>query len=108
MEFQTRSLFSEIWILLLNELKDRPLSQQNLQTRECLRCFQYSIGQSPVEYLMNYRISMAKKLLEETNCSVTDIALRCGFSSNSYFGKIFREKCEETPGQYRARMTGPE
>ena len=35
--------------------------------------------------------------------NVTEIGFQCGFSSNAYFGKIFREKCGETPSGYRAR-----
>lgn len=36
---------------------------------------------------------MAKKFLQETEMNVTEIGFQCGFSSNAYFGKIFREKC---------------
>ena len=135
-EMQTRNLFSEIWILLLAEIKEQPSHSVNLHTqerlqtflafihrnyeskltlkdiadsasvstRECLRCFQHSIGQTPVEYLLAYRIHMAQKFLAETDLSVTEIGLQCGFSSNAYFGKIFREKCHETPLQYRYRI----
>jgi len=35
--------------------------------------------------------------------SITDISYHCGFSSNAYFGKIFREKYGMTPLQYRNR-----
>ena len=38
-----------------------------VSTRECLRCFKTSIHQSPMEYLIEYRIRAAKKLLEKEN-----------------------------------------
>ena len=137
-EFQTRNLLSEIWLLLLEEIRnldasklrtpqknqDRILTmlafiQENfsekltleeiadaaaVSTRECLRCFRDSIHQSPMEYLIEYRVQMAKKLLETTDMSITDIALRCGFNSNSYFTKLFHRSCGKTPNVYRKEL----
>ena len=73
-------------------------------TRECLRCFRASIRQSPMEYLMDYRIQSAKKLLETTNKGITDIALQCGFNSSSYFTKQFHKLCGKTPAAYRKEL----
>lgn len=133
MEMQTRNLVSEIWLLLLEELKnteikssplknkDRILTmlafiQENyaekltlqeiadasaISTRECLRCFQVSIQQSPMEYLMEYRIQMAAKLLETTDLPITEIAIRTGWGSSSYFTKTFRSFRGKTPNTYR-------
>ena len=76
----------------------------SISTRECLRCFRESIRQSPMDYLIEYRVQVAKKLLETTNLSITEIALRCGFNSNSYFTKIFRRSCGKTPNAYRKEL----
>lgn len=76
----------------------------SISTRECLRCFRESIRQSPMDYLIEYRVQVAKKLLETTALSITDIALRCGFNSNSYFTKIFRRSCGKTPNAYRKEL----
>lgn len=132
-ELQTRNLVSEIWLLLLDELKhtqlkslparnhDRILTmlayiQENytrkltlqeiadasaISTRECLRCFQTSIRQSPMEYLMEYRIQAAAKLLETTNLPVTEIAMRTGWGSSSYFAKMFHSIRGKTPNAHR-------
>ncbi|MBQ3529704.1 MAG: helix-turn-helix transcriptional regulator [Oscillospiraceae bacterium] len=75
-----------------------------ISTRECLRCFRESIRQSPMDYLIEYRVQVAKKLLETTSLSITEIALRCGFNSNSYFTKIFRRSCGKTPNAYRKEL----
>lgn len=72
-----------------------------VSTRECLRCFRTCIRQSPMEYLMDYRIQAAKKFLESTDLAVTEIALRCGFNSSSYFTKQFHRLCGKTPAAYR-------
>lgn len=132
-ELQTRNLLSEIWLLLLEELKNTQLKsstvknqdriltmltyiQENyarkltleeiaqacaVSTRECLRCFQTSIRQSPMEYLIEYRIQAAARLLETTNLSVTEIAMRTGWGSNSYFTKMFSRIRGKTPNTYR-------
>ncbi len=76
----------------------------SISTRECLRCFRESIRQSPMEYLIEYRVRVAKKLLETTDHSITEIALRCGFNSNSYFTKIFHRSCGKTPNAYRKEL----
>jgi len=132
-EFQTRNLLSEIWLLLLEELentqiKTAPFRNQNriltmmayiqenytekltlediaasaaISTRECLRCFQASICQSPMEYLISYRIQAAKKLLETTALSITEIAMATGWGSSSYFTKMFHRLCGKTPNAHR-------
>ncbi|WP_343012288.1 helix-turn-helix transcriptional regulator [Blautia obeum] len=61
------------------------------------------INQTPLEYVMEYRLNTAKQLLDDTKMSITDISYHCGFSSNAYFGKIFHEKYDMTPLQYRNR-----
>lgn len=134
-EFQTRSILSEIWLLLLEEIKNmdeqdvmaNTQNQERLMTmlsfihenyskklnlaeiaqsasvskRECLRCFQNGIHESPFDYLIGYRIECAKKLLRSTDMPITEIALETGFSNNAYFSKIFRRECGETPRKYR-------
>lgn len=74
--------------------------------REASRCFKKNIRQSPVEYLISFRLNESKKLLRESGLSVTEIGLRCGFSDSAYFGKAFRAAYGVTPGTYRARGPG--
>lgn len=142
-EFQTRNLLSEIWLLLLQvlestQLKAVPTKNQDrmltmmtfiqehfaekltlediassaaVSTRECLRCFRASIRQSPMEYLMDYRIQAACRLLEKTTLSITEIAMETGWGNSSYFSKMFRRACGKTPNEYRKayrNTQGPE
>ena len=71
--------------------------------RECSRCFQRCIGTSPISYLTGYRIRAAARMLLETSQSVLEIGENCGFSSPSYFGKVFKEATGLTPKAYRSR-----
>ncbi|MBR2322859.1 MAG: helix-turn-helix domain-containing protein [Clostridia bacterium] len=52
-------------------------------------------------YLLDYRIQMAKNLLITTKLSITQIADKTGFTSYTYFIKLFREKTGQSPLKYR-------
>lgn len=74
----------------------------NISEREALRCFQKNLSQSPFEYLIGFRLNQSKKMLAETNDSVTQISFMCGFSNSAYFGKVFKKAFGMTPLAYRA------
>ena len=76
-----------------------------ISTRECTRCFSRCINISPNTYLTQTRLSMAADLLAGTAKSVIEISEECGFSSPSYFGKVFRESMGCTPKEYRDKDT---
>ena len=73
----------------------------NLSERECLRCFQKTIGTTPIQYLLKYRISVAAQLLTTTDMPITMICDDTGFDSPSYFSKIFKRFMGCTPTFYR-------
>lgn len=70
--------------------------------REANRIFRDFIGQSPFEYLIEFRLERARQLLRETNLPITEIALSTGFNDGTYFGKVFREKYGLSPREYRS------
>ena len=67
------------------------------------RLFKQSIGLSPYQYLIQQRIERAKQLLKQTDQSIVDIALNCGFNSHSHLSKQFRQVTGITPKAYRTR-----
>ena len=67
---------------------------------ECFRCFQSILRKTPIEYLTDYRLSIAGMLLSTTNRTLTDIYESCGFNSLSYFGKIFKEHYGISPKKF--------
>lgn len=73
----------------------------NIGERECLRCFHRTIGISPLQYLLRYRVSQAALLLRETNLPVAEVGMRCGFDSPSHFAQTFRKYFSITPSAYR-------
>lgn len=63
--------------------------------------FKAEMGKSIVEYINEIRLNYAAKLLKSTNDSITEVALQCGFNGFSYFSRLFKEKFNDTPRQYR-------
>ena len=58
---------------------------------------------TPVEYLIEFRISRAMVLLDESDISIEEVGRRCGFESASYFTKIFKRRTGVTPSIYCKR-----
>ncbi|MDY4693667.1 MAG: AraC family transcriptional regulator [Blautia sp.] len=68
---------------------------------ECCRLFRKVIHQSPMDYLISYRVQMAEYLLMNSDKSILDIALETGFSNSSHLSKMFQRKLHCTPLRYR-------
>jgi len=64
-------------------------------------CFRQELGVTPIDYLNRYRVLQAQRLLLNTDKSITEIAFEVGFSSNSYFSRIFRRQVGQSPDEYR-------
>ncbi|UBF29170.1 AraC family transcriptional regulator [Kovacikia minuta CCNUW1] len=63
--------------------------------------FKQAIATTPYQYLLQQRIERAKHLLKQTNHSIMEIALMCGFSSHSHLSQQFRQATGMTPKAYR-------
>ena len=72
------------------------------------RQFKKIAGITFVEYVQQMRIEEVKKLLSETDKSITTIALESGFNSFSQFHRVFRKFEKTTPSQYRERLASPQ
>lgn len=66
-----------------------------------LKLFKQYIGLSPYDYILNYRINQAKKLLRTTSYSVGEIGTMVGFTYESNFIKQFKRLTGMTPMSYR-------
>lgn len=75
----------------------------NISIREATRCFKKVRDKSPIDYLIEFRLVKAKKMLIETETNITDIALQTGFSDSSYFGKMFKRYLGITPSEFRKK-----
>lgn len=66
------------------------------------RIFKQTMKQSPMQYLMRYRILQSCRLLQDTDKKIGEIANLSGFNNISYFNKVFLTIIGCTPKQYRA------
>lgn len=73
----------------------------NLNEQYFCRLFKRALGRSPVTYVNEYRIKQAKRLLEETNLSVMEVCLECGYHNMGNFLREFQKITGTTPLQYR-------
>ncbi len=64
-------------------------------------CFRQEMGVTPIQYLQRFRIKQAKRLLKESNLSITEIAYNVGFSDSGYFSRIFRRETDMSPTKFR-------
>ena len=67
------------------------------------RVFQHGLGQAPMQYLTDWRMTIARDLLFTSDASLADIAERTGYSSAYAFATAFRRHHNTPPGQWRQR-----
>lgn len=75
--------------------------QAQMSTRQLERLFRRYLNRSPKRYYMELRLQKARNLLLQTEMSVINVALACGFTSPSHFSKCYRAHFNRTP--YRER-----
>ena len=68
-----------------------------LSERHLTRCFHQEVGLTPITYLNRYRVKQAKALLDAGKMGITQIAVEVGFSSSSYFTRVFRDEVGVSP-----------
>jgi transcriptional regulator GlxA family with amidase domain len=79
-----------------------------LSTRQLERLFRKYLGRSPARYYLELRLNRARLLLVQTEMSVIDVALACGFVSASHFSKCYRDFFGRTPRKERGLPPAPE
>jgi transcriptional regulator GlxA family with amidase domain len=96
-------------IQMMEQAIEEPISPADLaedvgmSTRQLERLFRRYLNRSPKRYYMELRLSKARNLLMQTDMSVINVALACGFASPSHFSKCYRAHYSTTP--YRERGT---
>jgi AraC family transcriptional regulator len=65
------------------------------------RSFKRTFGESPHAFLVRRRVEMAAQYMLTTDASLSDIALRCGFSDQAHLSKHFRQTAGQTPAVWR-------
>lgn len=68
--------------------------------------FKNQTGQTLNQYLTEYRMEKAMRLLEDARNQITDISAKVGYSNGNYFSKSFKKFTGLTPSKYREKMLG--
>ena len=80
-----------------------------MSTRQLERLFRRYLARSPKRYYMELRLQKARNLLMQTDMTVINVALACGFASPSHFSKCYRSHYDTTPyrerGSHAARLS---
>ena len=97
-EFMHDHFFDELKIDFLAKMA-------NMSRSTFLRHFFSMCKQSPSHYLNELRLKQTRKLLCETDYSITKIAQECGFFDCSHFIKLFRQKFNVSPLQFRKSLS---
>jgi len=84
----------------LDELADRV----GMSLRNFKRRFRRVTGDSPLTYLQRFRVEAAKRLIERTPQSISEICYRIGYEDIAFFRRIFRRYVGITPYEYRKRI----
>ncbi len=79
-------------------------AQAGLSPYHFARLFKQTIGQSPHQFLMAYRVEQSKKMLAELERPMIDIAHHCGFSDQAHFSRVFKQVEGATPKNWRKRF----
>jgi AraC family transcriptional regulator, glycine betaine-responsive activator len=87
----------------MEENLEEPVSRADLartvkvSSRQLERLFRKYLGRTPTRFYLDLRLDKARQLLQQTDMTVLDVALACGFVSASHFSKCYRERFLRTP-----------
>lgn len=73
----------------------------NYSSSHFMKFFKTHMNTSFIEYLNDYRLTIASRLLTSTDDSILNIASMSGFDNLSYFNRLFKRKFHTTPKKYR-------
>jgi transcriptional regulator GlxA family with amidase domain len=96
-------------VTLMEANIEEPLSTDEIaqlagiSRRQLERLFKQYLGALPSRYYLELRLNRARQLLRDTNSSIVQVGLMCGFSSGSHFSTAFGALFGNTPREERQR-----
>ena len=98
-------------IAIMKEGLEEPVSptiiaeELGISTRQLERLFGKFLNTSPKKYYMELRLDKARNLLVQTDQSITDVALACGFDNSGHFSRAYRTAFGHAPSQQKSKLT---
>ncbi|HEY4286291.1 MAG TPA: AraC family transcriptional regulator [Puia sp.] len=99
--------------IFLKEKLDEPIALQDLANIAGLSLsrfkswFKTATGMTPLDYVLRYKLKIARQLLEDDRLSVTEIAFKTGFQNPQYFATVFRKFTGMRPSDCRGKTAPP-
>jgi AraC family transcriptional regulator len=94
-----RRVLELIDVALDTRLTVETLAQEaGLSPAHFARAFKETLGRAPHQYLLQLRLARARRLLETSSLSLSDIAQRAGFADQAHFTRVFKRAFGTTPG----------
>lgn len=105
-KFVTNAIFTQIYQYLNTnytniESMDQICEELSVSKYYISHVFKKYIGKPPMQYVTSKRIAYAKKLLQETDHSATEIGEMCGYKDHALFFKAFKKMVGTTPISFR-------
>ena len=76
-----------------------------MSSRTLIRRCKAATGESPLAYLQTVRIEVAKKILENSVQTISEITQQVGYEDVSSFSKMFKRRVGLSPREYRGRFS---
>ena len=86
-------------------MNDDLAAQAAMAPNSFLRLFRTEMGLTLQRYVQKVRIEKALMEMHNTNMSIEQIAMECGFSDRHHFSKVFKQVTGMPPGQFRQQKT---
>ena len=101
-EEKITQIMQYIWANYGQEISMTEIAEKVFLSRSVAsRLFKQTTGENFPDYLKKLRLTSVKRALEQTDLSITQIALESGFSSPSVLNRTFRESLGVSPTDYR-------
>lgn len=100
-----KAILEYIKINYMNPISIKDLANVvNFSEHYFMRFFKKYMGMTCVDYINEYRLKIATNLLQTTDMTIMEIALKVGVNNISYFNRIFKKKFNLTPKEYRKKL----
>ena len=97
-----KKILDFIKINFSNSLSLESLAKEvGISTHHFSRVFKATVGKSPMQFVMAYRVEQAKKLLFNKELNLVDIAQQCGFSDQAHFSRVFKARYGKPTKSFR-------
>lgn len=77
-------------------------SEAGMSPSHFSRVFKDTVGETPMQYVLAYRVEQAMVMMKDKDRPLGDIALACGFADQAHFSRSFKQVTGQTPRAWRA------